>query len=137
MIKDFPNIPSSKKCGDVFKGAGNKREITDKSYVEYCSIDDAREALKSLKDKPFSTGSKTILIKAALSKINLTRNWALRKAKEVVTDFAKGSTEHKNAEVEIIWKERCVKIGTEKLFIQLRDELKGSFHGIAVHLKLP
>ena len=56
----------------------------------------------------------------------------------ILAKFAKTSNDFKNVEVEIVWKgERGVKVGTERLFIQNRDELKGSFVGCASHLKLP
>ena len=86
----------------------------------------------------FHVSGKQTHVKAALSKINRSRNWALRAAKTILTDFAKTSDNFKNAEIEIVWKgERGVKMGPERVFIQSRDELKGNFVGCASHLKLP
>ena len=77
-------------------------------------------------------------VKVALSKINRSRNWALRAAKTILAELAKTSHDFKNVEDEIVWKgDRGLKVGTERLFIQNREELKGSFVGCASRLKLP
>ena len=138
FISGFSTVPSSSNFGAIFTGPSNKRAIADKSYVEFSSIDDARAALKIMESGVFHVSGKKTRVKAALSKINRSRNWALRAAKTILAEFAKTSNDFKNVEVEIVWKgERGVKVGTERLFIQNRDELKGSFVGCASHLKLP
>ena len=66
-------------------------QITKMSYVKYSSVDDASGALKLFKIVLFSTGETQIVIKSEVSYINVARNWALREAKDMLTEFAKVS----------------------------------------------
>ena len=92
------------------------------SYVEYSTSDEAREALKILKTVSLTTGGNSIKIKAALLKVNKSRNWALKESKKLLTNFAKESEQFKNEAVEIDWPTRCVKVGTTTMFEQKKDE---------------
>ena len=95
FFEGIPILPTSRNCGAIFEYPAYKGVLSDKSYVEYCSADDAREAMKCLKERPLTIGSKTIKIKAALSKVNMARNWALRKAKEIKATSA-NTSDHTN-----------------------------------------
>ena len=134
ILETFSNLPSLKTSGAIYKGPRNNRTITGKSFIEFGSRDDARAAMKILKDAPSPAGF-TIKIKAALTKVNGSRNWALGEAERMLIDFVKNNQE--KPQVTIEWKERCVKIGTEICFSQEPADLKGKFVGIASHLNLP
>ena len=76
----------------------------------------------------------TIFVKKALSKFQRARNWALKKAAEIL--------EKNNGDqvVEIIWKpfdQRGVKVDDFKGFVQDNDDKYGRFHGPFAHLALP
>ena len=74
FISGFSTVPSSSNFGAILTGPSNKRVITDKSYVEFSSIDDARAALKIMESGVFHVSGKETRVKAALSKINRSRN---------------------------------------------------------------
>ena len=73
-------------------------------------------------------------IKGALTKVNNARNYHLGEAARIITEFSKAH-DSSNVQVTIDWKERSVKRGTDAVFQQGRDELKGEFVGMAAHLK--
>ena len=133
FLSSVPSLPLVRNMGVIKTGPKNNKVITRMSYAEYASVDDAREALKILKNVPFTVAATTFTIKAGLTKVNASRNWALKEAAKMV----KVLEASKSADVAIDWQARCVKIGTEIVFSQLREDLKGSFSGIAGHLHLP
>ena len=72
-----------------------------------------------------------LLSTKALTAINMSRNWALRKAGELVKAASTGS------EVKIDMKLRTVKIGDEICFKQEACETKGKFIDAWTRLTLP
>ena len=56
-----------------------------------------------MKNGSFEIGSTKITLKHFLTKVNRARNWALRAAEKLITDFLKTSDTHKNAETKIVW----------------------------------
>ena len=137
MISKYPssiqNIPVIRNQGGIMKGPKANRVLTRLSFIEYSSVDDARNALKILKQHPFTLAGATLSVKSALTKVNASRNWALKEADKM----AKTLEASKSANVSIDWTNRCVKVGTDIIFSQTKDDLKGTFCGMAGHLKLP
>ena len=58
-------------------------------FVEYFTIDDASAALELLKNEKIEFGKTYIFIKAALAKVNASRNWSLRAAEQKTAGGAK------------------------------------------------
>ena len=70
-----------------------------------------------------------------MTKVNGARNYHLGKRQGLLKRFSK-TYDSSAVQVTIDWKERAVKRGLDDiLFQQKNDELKGTFAGIAVHLK--
>ena len=91
------------------------------------------KAMKILKNHPLTVASTIFTIKPALTKVNASRNWALKEAEKQV----KSLEIIQESPVPIDWSNRCVNIGNDIVFSQTREDLKGTFWGIASHLKLP
>ena len=115
------------------KGPKNKREITRFSYVEYFSTDDVKTVLDFVKNTPLNVGGDSISVKRALTKINGSRNWALREAEKLVKAFA----ENISGEVKLQWPTRSVLLNDLEVFKQTTDDMKGTFSGARKDLKLP
>ena len=64
-----------------------------------------------------------IKIKRAMTKINSKRNWALRRASELITQ----APESRGHSVKIEWKDRTVTVNSTAAFIQAKDDLIGNF----------
>ena len=70
-------------------------------------------------------------VKAALTATNKQRNWALRKAEELL------KAAEPEAKVELAWPERAVKVNGEKAFSQDKTDTRGSFLPPFTKLSLP
>ena len=93
--------------------------------------------LKHLKNVPFDIAGNKVIIKPALKKVNVCRNWALKQAEKLVSAFSKSSGSYIGVVVAIEWSDLCVKLGNDIVFSQTKEDLKDEFCGIASHLKLP
>ena len=78
FLSSVPSLPLVRNMGVIKTGPKNNKVITRMSYAEYASVDDAREALKILQKVPFTVAATTFTIKAGLTKVNASRNWALK-----------------------------------------------------------
>ena len=108
---------------NVYKGPYNDRKLTKVAYAEFASSDSRREALNSISGKSLSVQGQTISIKNARTKVNGQRNYALRKAKELL----KASDVNTGKTVEIKWAERCVSVNDVAAFSQAKTDISGSF----------
>ena len=68
-----------------------------------------------------------------VTKINMSRNWALRKAEDMI----KSDSESARQIVKSDWKERTVSVNSKIVFHQVAVDLKGSFVHDYVALKFP
>ena len=103
-------------------------------YVEYFSSDDVQSVLGLVKNTPLNIGTDNILIKKALTKMNGSRNWALREAEKFAKTYAENNS---GGEVKLEWMTRRVTLQGEDVFKQTADEMKGNFPGACKDLKLP
>ena len=133
FLRGFQNLPNTQNIGMIMKGPKNKREITRLSYVEYFSSDDVKTVLDFVKNTPLNVGGDSISVKRALTKINGSRNWALREAEKLVKAFA----ENISGEVKLQWQTRSVLLNDLEVFKQTTDDMKGTFSGACKDLKLP
>ena len=62
-----------------------------------------------------------VTAKPAKSRINATRDWALREAEKKLKARLSGST------VRIDWKNRCVQVDDASVFAQSESDLTGTF----------
>lgn len=115
-----------------FKGPYNNRKLGNVSFVEFGSQDAVRDFVKAVEESGVvvETEGKQLQVKQAQTQKQRTRNWALRKAEELVKAVP-GTTG-----VKLDWKERKVKVGEEAAFEQGKDNL-GTFLGNFTNLKLP
>ena len=119
--------------GTIFKGPKNDRKPTKFSFVEFSTTDSVRDALSLVKNKSFTVGDASITIKNALSKINGVRNYSLREAERMAKEHVSIGKDT----ITIDWKAREVKEGLVAIFVQLREETKGTFQGDFSALSLP
>ena len=132
MEEYLAKFPSCKPLalGNYYTGPYNARTLTKAGYAEYTDADAAKASLKQLKGDFESNGVK-VTVKAALPKKNLTRNWALRKAEELL------KKDTPNKVVKLVWSERRVTVNDVPSFKQDKSELRGSFCPPYTHLQLP
>jgi hypothetical protein len=69
--------------------------------------------------------------------MNASRNWALGEAGKMINTFAGNTSTVTKTEVKIDWSLRCVSLAGVEGFKQKPDDLKGTFSGACIDLKLP
>ena len=126
----FPQIRPL-ACGNFYGGPYSNRTLTKAGYAEFTDADAAKAFFKLAEKSTLKVGSDELTVKMARSKINTTRNWAIRKAHELLKAAAIGK------KVDIEWKERVVKVDDIECFVQGKMELRGSFMGNYSTLTLP
>jgi len=121
--------------GNFWRGPRNNRSLTKVGFAEFGSADAARAFLNASSESAVLTqGGASIKIKAALTKTNAQRNWALRAA----LDLIKQSAPARGSTVEGFFdNRRCVKVDGEVAFEQDREQLDGTFRGRFSDLRLP
>ena len=119
--------------GNVFRGPYNNRTLSQVSYAEFADNDAASVFIEAVKAKPatLSSGGSSVQIKLVISKLNLARNYALKKATEMI----KADAAYAGATVET--KGRTVMVGDAEAFVQDKSEPGGRFVGSYSHLALP
>ena len=132
VLKNFPHIRFS-DIGNFMKGPRGSRVITPAAYAQLGSSDARDAALKLLGASATLTTGEQVKVKAAISKVNSHRNWALRKAEELV----KASNSAAGKRVELSFKERVVKVDNAVAFEQSPEDLGGTFKGAFSSLRLP
>ena len=115
-----------------YRGPYNERKLGVVSFVEFGDQDTVKEFVKTVEDSnvQVTAGGKNLLVKAARTQKASSRNWALRKAEEMLRNNSDG------ADVKVEWKERVVKVGEDVAFKQEKDNL-GTFKGTFASLVLP
>ena len=131
------------------KGPKNKRELTETTLITFINGQARDNALKVLEGKyPKSDGNgfgvsvnimgtKLVAARARLQ-VQKTRNWAFRKAFELVK--LRASTEFQGAQVEFDWTmpTRRIMVNGEAAFVQTKESLRGTFVGTKfLNLELP
>eukprot|EP00973_Karenia_brevis_P035902 4953134-Karenia_brevis.AAC.1 len=119
--------------GTFYKGPHNARQPTQTCYVEFADAEVAVAFLNKVKNESLEVNGSDIKFKKALTKVNAARNWALRKAKDLIDDASEGH--HKP--VKIDWPSRTVKANDVVAFSQIKSQLKGTFHAPFANLSLP
>ena len=74
-----------------YKGPYNNRKLGSVSYVEFGHQDTARNFVKAVEERGVTVQSKEkqLLVKQAQTQKQKARNWALRKAEELVKEDLK------------------------------------------------
>ena len=109
------------------------------SILELPSHNDRESVLQKIRDPSLvlKEGNQTIEFKFAKSKKQLRRDASIHRAAEMIKKESKSSS----TDVKIEWKtsvkgRRCIKIGSQEVFVQEPGDMTGSFfHGFA-HLQL-
>ena len=117
----FP-APTAVVFGNDHKGPWNDRSLKNSGYAEFADKDAALGFLKVATKEVQVEGAK-VTVKKALTKAARTRNWALGAA----CDLLKKAKENKGKVVELVWKDRLVKVGDEVAFKQEKGDTKGEF----------
>ena len=120
-MKRFPDYHFT--SGHFFKGARNSRTLGKVSFIELVDEDTRNNLLAKIGESAVIGGG-SVKIKKALSKINESRNYALRKAEELL----KSDPQTGQKQVVISWsKPRGVKVDGTFAFSQNDSELTGTF----------
>lgn len=120
VMSNFGNF-SEYKTGHIFTGPRNQRQISKFSYVEFQSSDIASQFLQAAKNSAhLKIRDCELRLKASLTSVNRKRNWALRKAEEILK-----ANSHANTKID--WKERVVSCKDEIAFKQSKFDLTGTF----------
>ena len=134
MIKDFlhEHIPSAtyELIDTVHKGPYNNRTPTPLSYVQFTSTTLRDHVLKFLTDNNHSLkhNDKTMRLDKMKPQLQLNRNYALKKAKELIEKHPDGN----NKTIIIHWKNdntttRTITVNDVTAFTQTKDETTGTF----------
>ena len=114
-------IFSEYKSGHIFTGPRNQRQLSKFSYIEFPSSDAASQFLQTAKNSShLKIRDCGLRVKQALTSVNRKRNWALRRAEEILKANTHTST-------KIDWKERIVNCKDQIAFKQSRYDLTGNF----------
>ena len=126
---------SFKACdyGTFYSGPRNNRSRTWNCYSEFPTTNIAKAFLEAAKSHVMTIGGQNIRIKKANTKIILQRNWAMKKAIELIQQSGVPGA----ATAKMDWQERTIKIKDDIVFKQEKLELKGSFLGAVSQLSLP
>ena len=120
VISNFENF-SEYKSGHFFTGPRNQRQLSKLSYIEFPSSDAASQFLQTAKNSShLKTRDCELRVKQALTSVNRKRNWALRRAEEILKANTHMST-------KIDWKKRIVSCKDQIAFKQSRYDLTGKF----------
>ena len=112
------------ECGNFYSGPYDNRKLGRVSYAEFSSPAAAKKALAKLEGIECKFGSTVIDIKLARTKLKSQRNFALRKAHELI----KSSPLSQGKSVEdITWTERSMNVNGVPAFKQNKSEFGGSF----------
>ena len=131
-------IPNCRYVGidHFFKGPRNAKVLSKASFVEFCTEEAARAALQTIGGKntkfTYSDNVSPIVVKPAISEINMKRNWSLKKATELITTkCGKGVDVKAN-----FGNERNIIVRGEVAFEQHSTDLAGQFKGDFIGLSL-
>ena len=126
VLEELLNF-STYTTGHCTSGPRNAENMSKASFAEFPTEEIARAFLKAAggKGKAMESAHGALILKPAKTKVNLQRDWALRKAEELV----EGATKSGDI-VKIEFKERCDTVNAAKAFTQDADELAGTFHGV-------
>ena len=119
---------------NFYAGPRNNRKLSSAGFIEFRTEDAAKLFLDALPDRSvdLACGGK-VKAKFALTDFNKQRNWALRKAEELI----KAEPAATNKRVAIDFSARVVKVDSSTAFEQGRDESRGTFMGAFSALTLP
>jgi hypothetical protein len=126
----------------VMKGPRSARQLTDTTVMTFHSGDARDSALKIIRDAKAQVldGNKPLDLKIeyARTRAQKARNWAIRKAEELIkVEMSKRSGKKS---IKIDWTMPTRKIvfnDTEVVFQQEKEELRGKFLGSFAKLSLP
>ena len=128
FLRKYPHH-KYESLGHEYKGKPGERIMKNVSYVEFASTDAAKSFMKEAGSGQFPIQG--ITVKPALSKIHRQRNYAIRKAEEMIKERAPGK------EVKADLKQRIVTLEGSTVFEQTSSELGGTFRGTMSSLRLP
>ena len=130
FIKDHFKTFRPTGFGNEYKGPHTNRKLSPGSWVEFSGVEVAKAFLSnvSLSSTELNVGSKKLMIKPARTELQRKRNYAMRKAEELI----KASTHTGGKEVKIEWKvdgsrERLVTVNGTAAFKQEENDVKGVF----------
>ena len=132
FIASMPNFKHT-ACGTFFSGPRNNRVPSKVSFLEFATEDEAMKLLKEAPSTIRTDNGVELKLKPALTKINSKRNWALRRASELIQD----TSEARLRSVKINWKDRTVTLDGTAVFLQNKEDLYGSFADPFTYLQIP
>ncbi len=135
MAKHFKDIRVRFTDDSVTEGPAGKSSVTTNGFVEVGSSHMVTKIITKVKeDKLKLEGFPDVVIKRGISELDRRRNWALKKAAELIRAdpaASKGKIETKD-------KDRAVSVnGTVAYSQKQRYDPDGQFEGKFQHLKLP
>eukprot|EP00969_Alexandrium_andersonii_P175068 7742762-Alexandrium_andersonii.AAC.1 len=111
-------------------GPRNETRLSKASYVQFVDTDDRARFLSAAggKNTKFDINGHKFTMKPAKTAMNMQRDWALRKAAQMLSE----GVSDKSA-VVTDWKERVVKVQGAVAFAQEQGALGGTFKGSHAH----
>ena len=125
-VRDFmaTNFPGQNiNVANKYKGKWNERKLTPVTVVTFNDRDVAKSVLDRCGSMSPQIEGAELKVVWARTKFQEKRNWALRKAEEMI----KGNIESTNGDVKIDMKGRKVTCDGEDAFVQGKEEPIGSF----------
>ena len=130
FLKQFKGY--APQLGHDYYGPRDNRLLKKTSFAEFVNTDTRDNFLKLAEGKSFTCKGAKVVVKRGLPQFYRHRDWAVRRAKEVLT------AEYQNSPVETKREEkvRVVTVDGILAFSQGEKETEGSFVGAFAHLKL-
>ena len=134
MANFCARFPTYKPLGylNAYKGPRNNRVLSKVGFAEFISEDEARLFADLVKGQSFTVAGVQIKVRPAKTKFNSSRDWALKKAEELLQGAASSSQV-----VKLSFSDRKVTVNNEDAFVQSKTDSRGSFCGDFTHLALP
>ena len=110
----------------IMKGPYNNRKAAKVSYIEFPCHHNADVVLRGIESKGLSLADSSgtpLRFARARTHLQLSRNYALKKAKDLVEKHAAA----KNKTAPINWKNRAVEVDGKDVFTQEKHDMAGKF----------
>ncbi|CAE8598841.1 unnamed protein product [Polarella glacialis] len=135
MAVNFPTTPV--EFGNKFIGPYSDRKLSGSSWVEFRNKEAAANFLNKLKtsNSDLVVNGTSIQIKPAQTKLKSTRNYAMRKAFELIK--ACPTSLNKNVEIDWNMPVRKVTVDSVDAFTQHKNDIHGTFHAPFQSLEMP
>ena len=131
FVQQFPAYKAV-SFSNKYRGPHNDLKLSNVGFVEFADKNTATAFLRDAKDAnklKITVVGKEVSVKPALTKLQESRNWAIKKAEELIKAASPG--------VSVVREKGTLKVQDSAVFSQPKGDPRGIFSGAFAHLTLP